>query len=204
MSGRLILASASPRRRELLAAARFDFEVEPAEIDEDLDALFDEGDDEGGAAEAGPEACVRELAARKALEVWARHPDAWVLGADTLVVRDGVVFAKPEDRDDAREMLRALSGGWHEVWTGVVLCGPDGAMEELAVCTKVRFRELSEPEIEAYLAVPTRWSDKAGAYGIQAEGGAFVAELRGSKTNVIGLPMEQLEPRLRAVLAPSL
>ncbi|MBL8896748.1 MAG: septum formation protein Maf [Planctomycetes bacterium] len=203
MPARLILASASPRRRELLAAAGFAFDVEPAEIDEDLEALFEDGE-EGDAEDAGPEACVRELAARKALEIWASHPEAWVIGADTLVVRDGVVYGKPEDRDDAREMLQALSGGWHEVWTGVVLAGPAGAMEELAVLTKVRFRELASAEIEAYLAVPARWSDKAGAYGIQAEGGAFVAELRGSKSNVIGLPMEELEPRLRAALAPSL
>jgi septum formation protein len=196
----LILASGSPRRRELLAAAGFAFEVEPAEIEEDLESLFE--DDE--AEEVGPEACVRELAARKALAVWARHPESWVLGADTLVVRDGVVFGKPVDREDALDMLRSLSDGWHEVWTGVALCGPEGAMEELAVCTRVRFRALAEEELQRYLSESSRWSDKAGAYGIQAEGGAFVAELSGSRSNVIGLPMEALEPLLRAAASGSL
>lgn len=200
MAAPFLLASGSPRRRELLAAAGFDFEVVPAEIDEDLETLFE--DDE--AEDLGPEACVRELAARKALQVWTRHPGSWVLGADTLVVRDGVVYGKPIDREDALDMLRSLSDGWHEVWTGFALCGPEGAMEEGAVCTRVRFRALTATELESYLSEPPRWSDKAGAYGIQAEGGAFVAELSGSRTNVIGLPMESLEPLLRAALSASL
>jgi septum formation protein len=201
VAARLVLASASPRRRELLSEAGFRFHVEPAGIDEDLESLCE---DEEDASAWGPQACVRELASRKALAVWSKHPDCWILGADTMVVRDGVVYGKPEDREDAREILRALSGGWHDVWTGVSLCGPDGALEEFAVRTRVRFRELSDLELEDYLAVPERWSDKAGGYGIQAEGGAFVAELRGSRSNVIGLPMDELVPRLRAALAPSL
>lgn len=201
MSARLILASSSARRRDLLAAAGFDFSIEPADIDEDLEQLFD---DEDEAAAAGPEACVRELAARKALAVWSQHPEAWVLGADTIVVCQGEVYGKPEDLDDAREMLLGLSGRWHEVWTGVALCGPDGAFDEFAVRTRVRFRALDAAEIEHYLAEPTRWNDKAGAYGIQAEGSAFVAEYLGSHSNVVGLPMEQTEPRLRAALAGSL
>ena len=170
---RIWLASGSPRRRQLLEWAGFDVEVHPPHIPE----------------EPRPGEDAVAYAVRLATEKAATGRGAVVLAADTVVHRDGALFEKPRDRDEARAHLRALSGGWHDVTTGVWLGGP------FSVTTRVRFRALSAEEIDAYLATGEA-DDKAGAYGIQGRGGSFVAELHGSWTNVMGLPLEAVLERL--------
>lgn len=172
----LTLASASPRRRELLASLGVAFEVAPADLDERV--LPGER----------PEAYVRRLAAEKARAVQARRPGGSVLGADTEVVLDGRILGKPRDHEEARAMLRALAGRAHEVWTGVALATDEGIRVE-AVRTDVWFRALDDDEIAEYVATGEPM-DKAGAYGIQGGAARFVERVEGSYTNVVGLPLE--------------
>ncbi len=170
-----MLASRSPRRRTLLESVGLSFEIEAADIDET--PLPGEPPIPYGLRVA--EAKSRAVAAKGRA----------VLAADTVVALDGRILAKAEDAEDAARMLRALSGRWHTVHTAVVLArGPDTLFE--LVSSEVRFRALSDPEIARYLASGEPM-DKAGAYGIQGEGGALVAEVRGSYTNVVGLPLEE-------------
>lgn len=175
---RLILASASPRRRELLAGLGVPFEVVVAEVTEHEESSTD------------PRVMVAHNAALKADWVAARHPDAIVLGADTTVFLDGHALNKPRDAADARAMLRRLSGRTHTVFTGLaVRRAKDGLRIDEGVASDVTFRVLDEPTIETYLArVPTL--DKAGGYGIQDHGELIVAGYRGSFTNIVGLPVE--------------
>lgn len=173
---RLILASASPRRADLLRQLGVPFEVIPSEIPEVLPP--------GSVKDA-----VTALALAKARAVAGRVGPAVVLGADTAVVLAGEVFGKPENPEDARRMLRALRGRGHEVITGVALVeAPSGREETTAVVSRVLMREYSEAEIEAYLASGEPF-DKAGAYAVQAVGGALVARVDGCYTNVVGLPL---------------
>lgn len=175
---RLILASASPRRRELLASLGAKFEVVSAPVDEHE------------AADADPHALVRHNAALKADWVAARHPEAWVLGADTTVVVDGIVLNKPAGHDDARRMLRLLSGRTHRVLTGLALRGPRGNVRvDVATESQVTFKPLDDALIERYLVLANPL-DKAGAYGIQEHGELIVAGWEGSFTNIVGLPVE--------------
>lgn len=174
MSG-LWLASGSPRRRELLAALGYAFEVRPSGIDETR------------RPEDAPVAHARRLAVDKAAASSA-PADAVVLAADTVVHADDAIFDKPTSRDEARAHLRALSGRWHAVTTGVCVRSAAGD-DAFTVSTKVRVRALTDAEIDRYLATGDA-DDKAGAYGIQSGGGVFVAELVGSWTNVVGLPLE--------------
>lgn len=181
-SGRLILASASPRRRELLRFISPDFDVVVSGADETLD-------------EAPSPAAAAHLALRKARSVASAHLGI-VLGADTLVVVDGIALGKPADAEDARGMLRRLSGRRHHVITGVaVIEGPSGRERSAAVVSQVYMRELGAAEIEAYVASGEP-ADKAGAYAIQGLGGRLVAALLGSYTNVMGLPL----PAVRQLL----
>ena len=174
---RLVLASASPRRADLLRAAGLTFDVAPADIDEDVRA----GEDPAG--------YVDRLAREKAASVADRHPDAFVLAADTTVVVDGMILGKPVDADDARRMLRLLSGRSHEVLTGVCLLGP-GAFERAAVVrTTVEFARLTDAEI-AWYAATGEPLDKAGAYAVQGLASRFVWRIEGSHPNVVGLPVE--------------
>jgi septum formation protein len=180
----LLLASASPRRRELLATLGLPFEVLPAEVDESL--LSGEA----------PEDSVARLAVRKA-EVGAKlRPEALVLGADTLVVLDGFAFGKPADAVRARSMLRELSGKTHQVWTGVALASAGQPTLSRAVVAEVTFRSLSAAEIDVYVATGEPL-DKAGAYAIQGRASAFVTELRGELSAVVGLPMRATLELLR-------
>lgn len=175
MAPRLVLASQSPRRRELLLQLGLAPEVRPANTDESV--LPGEP----------PRAYVLRVAREKARAV----PGEVVLAADTAVVLDGEVLGKPLDAADARRMLRALSGTRHEVITGVcVRLGADGPGAELeaVVSTEVVFARLSDRAVEWYVATGEPL-DKAGAYAIQGAGGAFVAEVRGSVSNVVGLPL---------------
>jgi septum formation protein len=181
----VILASGSPRRRELLAAAGIDLVVRPAHLDETRPAGMD------------PITHARDLARRKAESVGAPSGDARVVGADTVVHRGDRLFDKPRDRDEAAATLRALAGDWHAVTTAVCVISST-KHELLHVTTDVRFRALSDADIARYVATGEA-DDKAGAYGIQGAGGSLVAEIRGSYTNVVGLPLEEV---LRALRKP--
>ena len=176
----LVLASASPRRRELLQEAGIAFLVAAAGVDES--ALPGET----------PAAQVQRLALAKADAVTARYPGQLVLGADTVVVLDGTLFGKPADLADAKRMLATLSGRWHDVLTGVALVRREPAHRQAWVCrTRVHFKALSSATIDAYCARANPL-DKAGAYGIQEHGELLVAEIDGLRSNVIGLPVEEV------------
>jgi septum formation protein len=171
VSGHFVLASASPRRRELLERAGLRFDVLPAEIDECP---------RPGEA---PVTCALRLAREKAVG----HPGRWVLAADTMVVLDGRIFGKAKDENEARAMLRELSGRTHQVVTGWCLRKDDDERSG-AVLTEVDVAELSTAEREAYLR-GGEWRDKAGAYAIQGAFAFAVRAVRGSYTNVVGLPL---------------
>jgi septum formation protein len=171
----LILASSSPRRAELLRAAGIPFEVIPVDVDESLLKLEPPGEH------------VRRLARGKADAAFASHPDAVVLGADTIVTVGGEIMSKPRDAGDATRMLRLLSGREHEVLTGVALVARRGAVVEVAR-TRVWFNPLTEAEIADYVATGEPL-DKAGAYGIQGIGSRFIDRIQGSYSNVVGLPV---------------
>jgi len=172
---RLVLASASPRRAELLLRMELDVEVLPADVDE----RYLDGED--------PEAHVERLARTKAETVAARTPGALVVGGDTVVVDGDTVLGKPADSDEAVAMLRGLSGREHRVLSGVALCGPSGTVSAVGQAI-VRFRTFDEAEARAYVATGEPM-DKAGAYGIQGMGGALVEEIRGDYYTVVGFPV---------------
>ncbi|HWA10828.1 MAG TPA: Maf family protein [Opitutaceae bacterium] len=177
-AGSLILASASPRRRELLAQLGVPFTVVPAEVTEHEDPATD------------PREMVARNSALKADWVAARHPDAVVLGADTTVYIDGTALNKPRDLDDARAMLRRLAGRTHTVFTGLALRRRrDGLRIDEGVASGVTFKPLDEAAISAYLA-RVHVLDKAGAYAIQEVAELIVAGHTGSFTNIVGLPVE--------------
>lgn len=184
MTAKLILASASPRRRELLAAAGIEFSVDPSSAPE----IPRPGE--------APAAFARRVAIDKAADVARRHPGAVVLGADTVVTIDDRIFGKPRDRDEARRMLTSLSDRTHIVLTAVAIIDGHGVVEDIEVETQVDFRALSAAEIETYLDSGEPF-DKAGAYAVQGLAARFVRELRGSRSNVIGLPMEATMPLLQ-------
>ena len=183
----LILASASPRRRELLETLSLTFSVMPAHVDE-----------RPHAAEP-PEVYVTRLARTKAEHVARQFPTAWVLGADTVVVLDRRILGKPPDHATARAMLGSLSGREHTVMTGVAAVRLDrGIAQADLVSTRVRFHDLQATDIEAYISTGEPF-DKAGAYAVQGKGGQFVASLDGCYNNVVGLPLERAMALLRAV-----
>ncbi len=186
----LVLASASPRRRELLASAGLDFVVAPAPIDESRR----HGEP--------PLAYVRRMAREKAAAALAGQAlgDRVVLAADTIVTRDDEVFGKPGSAEDAHATLRALSGGTHAVMTSVAVRTAQRTLVRV-VRTRVTFRPLTAADIARYLATGEAW-DKAGAYGFQGHGGALVARIVGSPTNVIGLPLPETLVLLTAVGIP--
>jgi septum formation protein len=177
MSERLILASGSPRRRELLERVGFALDVRPADIDE----TERPGED--------PAAYVARLARAK-VDAVPRAPGAWALAADTTVTIDGAILGKADSDDDARRMLGALSGRTHRVTTAFCLSGPDAGRES-AVTTEVTFRVVSPAEIDDYVRAG-EWRGKAGAYAVQGMASAMVAGVRGSITNVIGLPLAEV------------
>jgi septum formation protein len=181
----LVLASASPRRAELLQRAGIAFETVAADVDETQLA--------GEPAED----YVRRLAGWKAGRVAASHPGRAVLGADTTVVVDGEVFGKPADAADAARMLARLSGRSHLVLTGVCLISPDGNAETAAAVTTVEFRPLTADEISGYVQTGEPM-DKAGAYAIQGGAAGFVSRLDGPYDNVVGLPVALIQGMCRA------
>jgi septum formation protein len=182
----LILASASPRRRELLSLFDIDFDVEPADIDESLV--------EGEA----PDAYVLRMAREKALAVHPRFDDCFVLGSDTAVVLDDACLGKPADDDEARAMLARLSGREHDVLSAVALVAPGGGVAERLSVTRVDMAPMSDAWIERYVASGEP-HDKAGAYGIQGAAGIWVRSLSGSYASVVGLPLFETGELLRGV-----
>lgn len=190
MSAPLVLASASPRRAELLRTAGFTFDVLVAAVDEDrLTADL-------ALAQAAPSAIALELALAKARAVSAERPDARVLGADTIVVLDGELLGKPRDAADAGRMLSRLSGRAHEVVTGFALVGPGDAPDVRGFeATTVTFARWPAEARAAYVASGEPF-DKAGAYGIQGAAGAFVERVDGCWFNVMGLPLARIRPLL--------
>lgn len=184
MSVRFVLASASPRRRELLAQLGVPFEI----VTSDVPETPRPGEP--------PTAFARRAARDKAAEVARRCPDALVLAADTVVVVDGAILGKPRDRADARRMLEALAGRTHEVLTAVALRDADGHVDDVVVRSAVQFRVLAAHEIDAYVATDEPY-DKAGAYAIQGRARHFVVQVQGSYTNVVGLPMDEVRELLR-------
>ena len=179
-----ILASGSPRRIQLLRQAGFDFQVEPAEIEESRSDFFSPGE------------LTLFNSLRKAMTVATRYPTHLVLGADTVVALDSEVFGKPSDLEDARRMLRRLVGKTHDVITGVALVHA-GRRRSISrtVRTRVKFRLLGDSEIEAYLKIAEPL-DKAGAYAAQNTPGLIIEKITGSFSNVVGLPMEIVGPLL--------
>ena len=175
----IILASQSPRRRELLGLYGIPFVVDPSQEDEEHV--------QGTGVQR-----VQKLAQLKCAEVAARHPGRMVLAADTLVCVDDEILGKPKDEQDASRMLHLLSGRAHEVHTGVCLRLPDGRELCGVDTTRVFFLPLSEQSIRRYIATGESM-DKAGAYGIQGEAGKFVESLDGSFENVMGFPVREVQ-----------
>jgi septum formation protein len=181
----LILASGSPRRRELLAKAGFTFEVRAADIDESLLPCEQ------------PKDYVQRLAREKAQAIAALNPNAVVLGADTTVVLEGEVLGKPADTAEAERMLRLLSGRTHQVYTGLAVVR--GAEHRLHVeTTDVVFRVITEEELAFYLASGDAM-DKAGAYGIQGYAARWIPRIEGDYFNVVGLPLASVVLLLRGL-----
>lgn len=173
----IILASKSPRRSYLLKQAGLPFSVVPSSIDENSIPV------------AAPEIYVRTLAEAKAGDIAAKYPHKWVLGADTVVVIDGKILGKPSSKEEARQMLKSLSGRTHEVLTGYsIICKTKARFFSETIKTQVQFKELTEEEIEWYINTGEPF-DKAGAYAIQGLGTFLVKRINGSYTNVVGLPV---------------
>lgn len=176
----LILASASPRRSELLQRMGLDFTICPSGIDED---------DSGS---KGPEIMVINNAQLKASDVAQQYPHAMTLGADTTVVLDRTIFSKPKNLAEAASMLTALSGRWHRVMTAVALFWPQGEFyESFIISSAVQFKPLNQSLIQAYFQ-RVNPLDKAGAYGIQAGREMIIESVKGSVENVMGLPVQML------------
>ncbi|HEY6300276.1 MAG TPA: Maf family protein [Candidatus Binatus sp.] len=176
---KVILASASPRRRQLLAAAGIQFEV--------IESMVPE---QHAAGEAPRDYALR-MARDKAAAVSSRFPDAIAVGADTIVVCEGQILEKPADANDARRMLAMLSGRTHTVVTAFALARGGNILESSPVESRVTFRKLGDAEIDAYIATDEPY-DKAGAYGIQGVGNGFISQVEGSRDNVMGLPTEHV------------
>lgn len=189
----LVLASASPRRRELLHEAGYDFQVHPADIDED-----------DHPHQLLPADLAEWLAVQKAEAMSARFPNSVVLGADTVVAFGDQILGKPENAEHARRMLRLLSGTTHMVVTGVAAVRKrDEFRKTTRVLSAVKMRHLTDEEIEAYVA-SNDWQGKAGGYGIQ-DRDPFVTRVSGSHTNIVGMPMDETRELLGAAgIVPTL
>jgi septum formation protein len=186
----LILASSSPRRKELLQFLQIPFQTIHANVDESIDQKLT------------VEEAVKDLAARKAEAVGAEHKGCCVIGSDTIVVVDGKILGKPADRSDAKKMLHMLSGRTHFVYTGVAII-QDKNRTVFAEKTEVTFWELSEEEIESYLETGEPF-DKAGSYGIQGYGSLLVKSIAGDYFTVVGLPVSRLSRELKAFMGQML
>lgn len=175
---KIVLASNSPRRKELLAQARIEFVVDPADIDEVT-------------TETLPAKVVEDLSRQKALAVAANHKGEVVLAADTVVAFDDKILGKPKDEEDAFKMLTELSGRTHQVYTGVTIIDKEGKANTFSECTSVTMYENSADSIRSYIASKEPM-DKAGAYGIQGLGAVLVKGIEGDYNNVVGLPLAKV------------
>ncbi|MFW6055734.1 MAG: Maf family protein [Chloroflexota bacterium] len=178
MSAPLVLASGSAGRQELLRRTGISFTVDASDVDESTDA-------------ASVEEHVQTLALRKARSVAARNPEAIVIGADTVAELDGTTIGKPESGDDAKAMLRLLSGHYHRLLSGLAVLGPDGRAYCGLEVTRVHMRVLSDDEIDAYVESGEPLN-KSGCYEIQGLGAAIIDRIEGDFANVVGLPMAHL------------
>lgn len=183
---KIILASASPRRKELLETAGLEFEICVSDADESIP--------EGTL----PVDAAKMTATKKALAVAENHKDAVVIGADTIVVANGKILGKPKNEADAEAMLTMLSGIEHEVITGVCLASGEEIIS-FAQISKVKFYDLSAEEIRAYVATKEPM-DKAGAYGIQGKGCTLVEEIEGDYFNIVGLPVARVAREINKLL----
>jgi septum formation protein len=192
MSGPLLLASASPRRRELLERVGFAIEVQPADVDERVQP----GE--------SPVDYVGRMARTKAIAVATRRSDRWVLAADTTVTLEGAILGKAESPEEAAKMLRWLSNRTHQVLTGFTIVGQRDdktLIREGVVSTDVTMADVDGAMLADYVA-SGEWRDKAGAYAIQGIAAVLVREIRGSVTNVIGLPIAEIVAALHDVGGP--
>jgi septum formation protein len=184
---RLVLASSSPRRKELLKQIGLDFDVIPSSVPEKWEE------------NSPPRDVTRKLAMDKAADVAAGLSSGIVIGADTIVLLKGRILGKPKDPDDAFKILSQLSGNFHEVITAVALIEAEtGRPVTFDATTRVFFREITKRELHAYIATGEPM-DKAGAYGIQGKGILFVRRIEGCYTNVVGLPITDLAEKLSAL-----
>ena len=173
----LILASASPRRKELLSSIITDFTVVSADVDETLLPL------------EGPGDAVKRLAELKANNIARKHPNSWILAADTLVECRGQILGKPKDKTECREMLELLSASEHKVYGGIALIRSDlGVSERLLQITSIRFSEIEDSNLANYIDT-TEPYDKAGGYAVQGWAARYVIEIHGSYTNIVGLDL---------------
>ncbi|MBQ9328866.1 MAG: septum formation protein Maf [Solobacterium sp.] len=179
----LILASQSPRRREILSRCGIPFLVDAADIDEHLNESLSLSD------------AVKELSLRKAMAVLERHPDSIVIGSDTIVTLDGAVLGKPADQAEAEEMLARLSGRTHEVITGLAIVSSRKIYQNVSV-SEVTMNPLSKQDITSYIQTGEAY-DKAGAYGIQGFAGNFIPSIHGDFYAIMGLPLSMVYEELK-------
>ena len=180
---RYILASKSPRRQELLQRIIKNFEIDVVETEEFVNP------------ELPLDKAIEDVAKQKGLAVFKKHPDATVISADTIVAMNGVVYGKPKDEEDAKRMLKELSGEFHDVITAVCLI-KEGKCETFSVTSKVKFLPLSDAEICAYVDTKEPL-DKAGAYGIQGYGALLIEKIDNDYYTIMGLPISLLNQRLK-------
>jgi septum formation protein len=184
----IILASGSPRRKDLLTRVHIPFKAFPANLDED--AI------QAGSVEKRVK-IIAEKKIEKVISIFNQESPRWVVGVDTLVELDGQAINKPQDIEDAERILRLLSGRVHRVYTGIGLLPARGEKVDLrSVCTEVKFAPMSDADIEYYL-MSGEWSGVTGAYRIQERGAFFIEYIRGSYSNVVGLPLETFYGMLR-------
>ena len=184
-----ILASASPRRRELLQSVGLKFNIIPAHVNENY--LSGES----------PRQHVKRLSTDKAIIIARKYPEAWVLGADTIVVIDGLILGKPKNEAQARKMLQKLSGREHKVFTGFTIAHVAAKIYKTKVIqSAVQFKTISPKEMDWYVSCDEPY-DKAGGYAVQGKGAYFIQSIRGSYTNVIGLPLCEVLEELKKLKA---
>jgi septum formation protein len=187
LSHKFILASASPRRQEMLHSVGLKFKTIPAHVNED----YKEGE--------SPREHVRRLSLDKAFAIAKKYPDAWVLGADTIVVIDNLILGKPKNKAQARGMLERLSARVHKVFTGFTLAHVASKVTKTKVIqSAVQFKTISLEEMEWYVSCDEPY-DKAGGYAVQGKGAYFIKSIRGSYTNVIGLPLCEVLEELKSL-----
>jgi len=187
LSSPFILASASPRREDLLRSVGLKFKIIPAHVDE----TYINGET--------PHTHVKRLSRDKAMVIAKKYPQALVLGADTIVVIDGLILGKPKNKKQAREMLQQLSNRTHNVFTGFsLLCMSVNLSKTRVVRSAVQFKEITPDEIDWYVNCDEPY-DKAGGYAVQGKGAYFIKAIRGSYTNVIGLPLCEVLEELKRI-----